>query len=73
MIAPPKAPKSALDLLEKMLQLSPLNRITIRECLNHKYFESLHDEEDEEICLKRFDFSFEKKANNIETIKSKLF
>lgn len=34
----PDAPKEALDLLEKMLEYDPNNRLTAKECLEHEFF-----------------------------------
>jgi cyclin-dependent kinase 2 len=31
-----------VDLLEKMLRLSPSKRISVDECLNHKYFDGMN-------------------------------
>ena len=36
----------ALDLLNRMLQFDPKNRITAEEAIQHKYFEEIHDPED---------------------------
>lgn len=33
--------KDAINLLEKMLELNPINRINAKECLNHKYFKEI--------------------------------
>lgn len=49
----------ALDLLDKMLQIDPKNRITAEETLKHKYFESLHDPNDEPKFVGTLDFKFE--------------
>lgn len=53
------ANKSALDLLDKMLVFHPKKRITIEEALKHPYMESLHNEEDEPVADKPFNFAFE--------------
>lgn len=52
----------AVDLLRKLLQFSPENRITVFDALAHPYFEDLHAEEDEETTepISLFDFAFEK-------------
>ncbi|KAH8313411.1 hypothetical protein KR067_005559 [Drosophila pandora] len=39
----PGANPNALDLLEKMLNMIPQNRITVEEALNHSYFEGFSD------------------------------
>eukprot|EP00747_Dinoflagellata_sp_TGD_P060847 gnl/TRDRNA2_/TRDRNA2_152234_c0_seq1.p1 gnl/TRDRNA2_/TRDRNA2_152234_c0~~gnl/TRDRNA2_/TRDRNA2_152234_c0_seq1.p1 ORF type:complete len:560 (+),score=83.08 gnl/TRDRNA2_/TRDRNA2_152234_c0_seq1:2-1681(+) len=45
---PPEACESGLDLLERMLQLLPGNRITMAEALRHPFFDSVHKKADEE-------------------------
>jgi mitogen-activated protein kinase 3 len=37
----------ALDLLDKLLDWSPLKRITVEEALDHEYLKELHDPLDE--------------------------
>ena len=48
-----------LDLLDKMLVINPLKRITADEALKHKYFENLHDDVDEPVFEGEIDFAFE--------------
>jgi len=55
----PNASTECLDLLRKMLQIHPRNRITVEEALNHPFMSQLHSEEDEPVCDRPFDFSFE--------------
>ncbi|KAJ3415475.1 Mitogen-activated protein kinase [Chytridiales sp. JEL 0842] len=55
----PKATPQALDLLEKLLTFDPAARITVEEALKHPYLEAYHDEEDEPVHDKPFDFAFE--------------
>ncbi|KAI9355098.1 kinase-like domain-containing protein [Zopfochytrium polystomum] len=55
----PKATPNALDLLEKLLTFDPGARFTVEQALAHPYLEAYHDEEDEPIHDKMFDFSFE--------------
>ena len=55
----PHAPVDALDLLDRMLDLNPNQRITVDEALEHPFLASLHDEEDEPVFNGSFDFSFE--------------
>ena len=38
---------SAIDLIDKMLQLDPENRITCESALEHPYLRAYHDPEDE--------------------------
>ena len=55
----PGAPADALDLLDKLLDMNPLTRITVDEALEHPYLESMHDPEDEPIFEGKMDFDFE--------------
>merc|ERR1739848_184512 len=45
---PSEAGEPGLDLLERMLQLLPRNRITMAEALRHPFFDSVHKKADEE-------------------------
>ncbi|KAJ3435414.1 mitogen-activated protein kinase [Anaeramoeba flamelloides] len=56
----PSASEDAIDLLSKMLQFNPQKRITVEESLEHPFFATIHDPDDEPICEETFDFSFEK-------------
>lgn len=69
----PNAPELALDLLDKMLTFNPRKRWSVSECLAHPYFSQLHCEEDEPVCLKKFNSRFESKANTKEGIQRLLF
>ena len=55
----PSANKLALDLLDKMLDLNPIRRITVEEALKHPYLEQLHEPEDEPTFEGEIDFTFE--------------
>lgn len=37
----------AIDLVEKLLEINPVKRITAVEALNHPYLAQLHDENEE--------------------------
>ncbi|KAJ6247826.1 mitogen-activated protein kinase 13 [Anaeramoeba flamelloides] len=54
----PSESEDAIDLLRKMLQFNPTNRITVEESLKHPLFATIHDPDDEPICEETFDFSF---------------
>ena len=54
---------SAIDLLEKMLDLDPDTRISIDEAFKHPYIVSYHDPDDEPTSPP-FDHSFEDKKLN---------
>jgi len=62
----PQASPAALDLLERMLQFSPNNRITVDDALKHPYLDDLHLPDSEVECEDMFDFSFE---DNLKTKK----
>ncbi len=51
--------KVALDLLNKMLQYDPKERITAEQALNHKYFDDVHEPDDCPIFEGSIDFTFE--------------
>ncbi|QPG75360.1 Mitogen-activated protein kinase slt2/MPK1 [Brettanomyces nanus] len=55
----PNASPLALDLLGKMLTLDPQQRISVDQALEHPYLEVWHDPNDEPVCPRKFDFSFE--------------
>ncbi|KAF6010060.1 hypothetical protein HII12_003606 [Brettanomyces bruxellensis] len=55
----PDASPLALDLLSKLLTLDPKTRITAEQALEHPYLEVWHDPNDEPVCPRKFDFSFE--------------
>eukprot|EP00579_Thalassiosira_antarctica_P007627 CAMPEP_0201880084 /NCGR_PEP_ID=MMETSP0902-20130614/10791_1 /ASSEMBLY_ACC=CAM_ASM_000551 /TAXON_ID=420261 /ORGANISM="Thalassiosira antarctica, Strain CCMP982" /LENGTH=463 /DNA_ID=CAMNT_0048408049 /DNA_START=313 /DNA_END=1704 /DNA_ORIENTATION=+ len=55
----PNASAECLDLLKQMLQIHPRKRITIEDALKHPFMAQLHSEEDEPVCDRPFDFSFE--------------
>merc|ERR1711934_764081 len=46
----------ALDLIDKMLQSNPHQRITVEEALAHPYMATLHDPSDEPCCRQPFHF-----------------
>lgn len=58
----PGHPDDALDLLDRMLDLNPLTRISVDEALSHPYLEPMHDPEDEPIFEGQMDFSYEEDA-----------
>lgn len=55
----PKANSVALDLLNHMLVFDPNQRFTVEECLQHPYFQSLHNPAEEPQCENRFDWAFD--------------
>ena len=64
----PKASKSAIDLLSKMLVFNPEKRLTVEECLAHEYLQELHSPDEEPLSEELFDWSFD----NFELTKDKL-
>ena len=65
-----EAPPEAIDLLTKLLQFNPANRITIDEALAHPYLAPYLNEFNEETQRgKVIDFSFETEARNIPNIR----
>ena len=55
----PELPAELVDLLDKMLEIDPLKRLTAKDALKHTFFRELHDPEDEPDFEGKFDFSFE--------------
>jgi len=52
----------ALDLLQKMLQFSPDDRISVQDALKHPYLEGFHGVIPEPDCERLFDFEFERRC-----------
>jgi serine/threonine protein kinase len=55
----PGAPPLALDLLQRMLVVDPLHRISVEQALEHPYLAQFHDPAAEPVCAALFDFTFE--------------
>ncbi|KRX06315.1 Protein kinase-like domain [Pseudocohnilembus persalinus] len=55
----PKTNPLLLDLIDHMLTFNPDHRYTVEQCLEHPYFESLHNPEEEPVCEKVFDWSWD--------------
>ena len=69
----PETNEEAIDLLKKMLVFNPTKRISFKEALKHKYFDTLYNHPDFVPSQKSkketfFDSSFE---DDLEDIKSK--
>ena len=65
----PKASKDAISLLEKILKLDPMERMTVEDALTHPFLEKYHDDEDEPLCVPPFNFDFEKEVMTKEKLK----
>eukprot|EP00531_Pseudo-nitzschia_arenysensis_P007735 CAMPEP_0116143258 /NCGR_PEP_ID=MMETSP0329-20121206/15352_1 /TAXON_ID=697910 /ORGANISM="Pseudo-nitzschia arenysensis, Strain B593" /LENGTH=464 /DNA_ID=CAMNT_0003638561 /DNA_START=328 /DNA_END=1722 /DNA_ORIENTATION=- len=55
----PSAPSDALDLMKRLLQIHPRRRINVGDALSHPFLSQLHNEEDEPVAEKVFDYTFE--------------
>ncbi|CAD8067775.1 unnamed protein product [Paramecium sonneborni] len=55
----PKANNKALDLLGKMITFNPEQRYTVEQCLQHPYFDELHNPDEEPLSGKPFDWSWD--------------
>ncbi|CAI9776418.1 unnamed protein product [Fraxinus pennsylvanica] len=69
----PRVNPLAIDLIDKMLTINPMKRITVEEALEHPYLERLHDTADEPVCLKPFSFDFEQQILSEEQIKDMIY
>lgn len=69
----PDANPIGLDLLSKMLTFNPDKRYTIEQCINHEYFNGLHNAEEEPICETQFDWSFDTFEHKKETIQNMIY
>lgn len=67
------SPPTAVDLLDKMLQLDVEKRLTATEALAHPYFEQFRDIEEETEAQQSYDDSLEHEKLSIEEWKSKKF
>ena len=65
----PSITPHALTLLDKLLQFDPSQRLNVDQALHHPYLQSLHDPDDEPVCLSSFDFDFEKTTSSASALK----
>ena len=59
----PGSSDESLDLLQKMLIFDPNKRITVNECLEHPFFQSIRDPNKEEEATFNLEFEFENDIN----------
>ncbi|EPS57900.1 mitogen-activated protein kinase, partial [Genlisea aurea] len=70
----PHVSPMAIDLMDKMLEINPMKRITVEAALRHPYLARLHDETDEPVCGQRFTCDdFEQQILSEEQIKDMIF
>lgn len=60
----PRAPPVAIELLSNLLEIHPRKRINVTDALNHPFFASLHNADDEPVAHASFDFTFEDEKLN---------
>ena len=65
----PAAPRECVSLIDKMLLLDPEERSTAETALKHRYLRIHHNPLVESVCLKQFNFSFEKDFTSPELIR----
>eukprot|EP00469_Lotharella_globosa_P012240 CAMPEP_0167789026 /NCGR_PEP_ID=MMETSP0111_2-20121227/10419_1 /TAXON_ID=91324 /ORGANISM="Lotharella globosa, Strain CCCM811" /LENGTH=412 /DNA_ID=CAMNT_0007681073 /DNA_START=100 /DNA_END=1338 /DNA_ORIENTATION=+ len=58
----------AMDLMNRMLQFNPHKRISVDECLDHKFYQDIRKRKHEVTCDSAFDFAFEKKLKGREEL-----
>ena len=67
----PGSSDESLDLLQQMLIFNPNKRITVNECLEHPFFNSIRDPKKEEEATFNLEFEFEKDNNlTVEKLRS---
>ncbi|ORY83779.1 MAP protein kinase [Protomyces lactucae-debilis] len=65
----PKASGLAIDLLTRLLQFDPADRINVEQALAHPYLAVWHDPAEEPVCPQVFDFGFEQ-VDDIDEMRS---
>ncbi len=69
----PKANPLACELLGIMLTFNPDKRATVEQCLNHPYFEDLHNEAEEPTAPDPFDWSVDKFEPNAALLRELIY
>ena len=65
----PAASQEAFDLIGKMLEFNPKNRITVEEALRHPYLADFHDSDDEPASEEIPEFQFENQEFSFDQLK----
>ena len=68
----PHANPLAIDLLDKLLQFDPHDRIDVATALDHPYLAVWHDPAEEPLCPTTFDFAFEQ-VDDLETMRGMIW
>ena len=65
----------AFDLLDKMLQYDPLDRLSAEECLNHPYFSKFHSLPSSTpiLCSQEFDWDFDQVSLDKDTLRQAIW
>ncbi|CAD8177060.1 unnamed protein product [Paramecium octaurelia] len=69
----PKANPKVCELLTKMITFNPDKRYTVEQCLEHDYFDGLHNPEAEPRCDKVFDWSWDNFELKKETLQKMVY
>ncbi|OMJ78032.1 hypothetical protein SteCoe_22275 [Stentor coeruleus] len=69
----PKANSVALDLIDKMLVFNPLKRWSVKQCLEHPYFNGLHNPDEEPLASTPFDWSFDNFEPTKDTLQNMVY
>ena len=54
----------ALDLIRQMLEINPMDRITVEDALKHPYLKNFHDLVTEPVCQNIFNFNFDSSSHS---------
>lgn len=69
----PAAKPACLDLLSKMLVFNPKKRFTIKQCLEHKWFDGVYNMDDNKSPIKPFDWSVDNFEPDLKILQSKIY
>jgi serine/threonine protein kinase len=68
----PRASKNAIDLMKKLLQYDPSERLTARRALKHPFLQKYHTRHSLPLVLPASEFMYEHCVCNIEQLRSEL-